>query len=193
MHKSKQIAIILTDTLRITGLQSILIDYFPPVTISVFASFKCVEEHGLESFDYFFITSDTLVLYSEFFLPRRNKTIVFTSDGEMKEGTNVIASNFYLNTTSPLELIIDRLQQLFCVENNNSDSNKGLSIRETDVLQLIVKGITNKEIADKLNISLNTVLSHRKNITSKLCIKTISGLTYYAIMNGLISADEIEL
>jgi DNA-binding NarL/FixJ family response regulator len=83
--------------------------------------------------------------------------------------------------------------KLFNYESNGTENNKGLSTRETDVLQLIVKGITNKEIADKLNISLNTVLSHRKNITSKLGIKTISGLTYYAIMNGLISADEIEL
>ena len=50
--------------------------------------------------------------------------------------------------------------------------------------------ITNKEIADKLNISLNTVLTHRKNITTKLGIKTVSGLTFYAIMNGFLSGDE---
>ena len=50
-----------------------------------------------------------------------------------------------------------------------------------------------KEIADKLNISLNTVLTHRKNITAKLGIKTVSGLTFYAIMNGIISGDDIEL
>ena len=61
------------------------------------------------------------------------------------------------------------------------------------IFQLIVKGSTNKEIADKLNISLNTVLSHRKNITTKLGIKTVSGLTFYAIMNGIISGDDIEL
>ena len=50
-----------------------------------------------------------------------------------------------------------------------------------------------QEIADKLNISLNTVLTHRKNITAKLGIKTVSGLTFYAIMNGIISGDDIEL
>lgn len=193
MYKNKQIAIILSDTLRRTGLQSILVDYFPPVTTTVFSSMPSSGECRSETFDYFFISTETFVLHSDFFLPRRNKTIVLTSDGEMKENTNAISSNFYLNTTSSLELIIDRLQQLFSYENNTVESNKGLSARETDVLQLIVKGITNKEVADKLNISLNTVLSHRKNITSKLGIKTVSGLTYYAIMNGLISADEIEL
>ena len=77
--------------------------------------------------------------------------------------------------------------------NLSGDTNKDLSTRETDVLQLIVKGITNKEIADKLSISLNTVLTHRKNITAKLGIKTVSGLTFYAIMNGIISGDDIEL
>ena len=66
-------------------------------------------------------------------------------------------------------------------------------MREVEVLQLIVKGGTNKEIADKLCISLNTVLTHRKNITAKLGIKTVSGLTFYAIMNGLVSGEDIEL
>ena len=67
-----------------------------------------------------------------------------------------------------------------------------LSNREIDVLKLIAQGFINKEIADKLNISLNTVLSHRKNITSKLGIKTVSGLTFYSIANGYINGEAIE-
>ena len=50
----------------------------------------------------------------------------------------------------------------------------------------------NKEIADRLNISINTVLSHRKNITAKLGIKSVSGLSFYAMMNGYVSSAEIE-
>ncbi|MDR1089571.1 MAG: helix-turn-helix transcriptional regulator [Prevotella sp.] len=68
-----------------------------------------------------------------------------------------------------------------------------LSQRELDVLRLVSLGFLNKEVADKLNISLNTVLSHRKNITAKLGIKTVSGLIFYCITRGYISADEIEL
>jgi regulator of cell morphogenesis and NO signaling len=71
------------------------------------------------------------------------------------------------------------------------DSNKNLSSREIEVLRQIVKGETNKEVADHLCISLNTVLTHRKNIVSKLGIRTIPGLTFYAITNGIISGDEI--
>lgn len=67
-----------------------------------------------------------------------------------------------------------------------------ISQRELDVLRLIALGYLNKEIADNLKISLNTVLTHRKNITSKLGIKTVSGLIFYCISKGYISADEIE-
>ena len=66
-----------------------------------------------------------------------------------------------------------------------------LSAREIEVLKLITKGFINKEIAEKLNISLTTVISHRKNITEKLGIKSVSGLTIYAVMNGYIEADSI--
>ena len=62
---------------------------------------------------------------------------------------------------------------------------------EIEVLVLITKGLINKEIADKLNISLTTVITHRKNITEKLGIKSVSGLTIYAVMNGYIEADRI--
>ncbi len=68
-----------------------------------------------------------------------------------------------------------------------------ISPRELEVLKLVALGLLNKEIADRLNISLNTVLSHRKNITAKLGIKTVSGLIFYCISHGYISADEIEL
>ena len=70
------------------------------------------------------------------------------------------------------------------------DTEHDLSPREI-VLILITKGFINKEIADKLSISLTTVISHRKNITEKLGIKSASGLAVYAVMHGYIEADSI--
>lgn len=67
------------------------------------------------------------------------------------------------------------------------DSNNHLTNRETEILKLIVKGHMNKEIADMLNISLNTVLTHRKNIIRKTGVKTVSGLTFYCLRNGLLT------
>jgi regulator of cell morphogenesis and NO signaling len=68
---------------------------------------------------------------------------------------------------------------------------EGLTSRELEVLQLVAYGFLNKQIADKLSISLHTVISHRKNITRKLQIKTIAGLTVYALLNGLISSSNL--
>lgn len=68
-----------------------------------------------------------------------------------------------------------------------------LSKREIDVLKLISKGYTNKKIAEDLHISLNTVLTHRKNIIAKTGIKTVSGLTFYCISNGFIAPGEHEI
>ena len=186
MHRNKQIAIILPDTLQSIGLQSMLIDYFPPVEISHYPTFEAFSTSGNDTFDYYFTNAALFVLYADFFLPRRSKTMVLIDETEGEGG---------LSATSHITIKASQLEQLFTGENNSisSDNNKELSTRETDVLQLIVKGSTNKEIADKLNISLNTVLSHRKNITTKLGIKTVSGLTFYAIMNGIISGDDIEL
>ena len=73
---------------------------------------------------------------------------------------------------------------------NWSEPN-GLTSREIEVLVCIVRGMANKEIAEELNISITTVISHRKNIMEKLNIKSVSGLTIYAVMNGYIEADRI--
>jgi DNA-binding NarL/FixJ family response regulator len=72
------------------------------------------------------------------------------------------------------------------MDDQQDENNYELSKRETDVLILIAKGLMNKEIADKLNISIHTVISHRKNITRKTSIKSVAGLAMYAFMNNLI-------
>ena len=72
-----------------------------------------------------------------------------------------------------------------------SADNIELSDREKETLIALAQGLTNKEIADKLHISTHTVISHRKNIVRKTGIKTVSGLTLYALFNNLISQDDL--
>ncbi|WP_099464185.1 response regulator transcription factor [Parabacteroides provencensis] len=190
MHRNKQIAIILPDTLQSLGLYSLLNEYFPPVEVNSFPSFDVFCAEGNDLFDYYFVQPETFTFNTDFFLPRRSKTIILT-DGI--EEMRCQQSLNHLMTKASQETIIEQLQQYLVTDTPNTssgDNNKELSSRETDVLQLIARGITNKEIADKLNISLNTVLTHRKNITAKLGIKTVSGLTFYAIMNGIVSGEE---
>lgn len=68
----------------------------------------------------------------------------------------------------------------------------GLSEREVEVLKVIAKGATNKMAADELNLSVHTVITHRKNIVRKTGIKTLAGLTLYALLNRLIDESEIQ-
>lgn len=67
-----------------------------------------------------------------------------------------------------------------------------LSLREKEILICVAKGMLNKEIADLYNISIYTVITHRKNITRKTGIKTVAGLTVYALLNNLIDINTIE-
>lgn len=67
-----------------------------------------------------------------------------------------------------------------------------LSAREKEILVCVAKGMLNKEIADRYNISIHTVITHRRNITRKTGIKTVAGLTVYALLNNLVEAGAIE-
>ena len=72
------------------------------------------------------------------------------------------------------------------------DKNESLTEREIEILTCVVKGLTNKEIAQQLYLSTHTVISHRRNITRKLEIHSTAGLTIYAIVNQLVSIEDIK-
>ena len=96
-----------------------------------------------------------------------------------------------VNINDKTEKIIALVQKLLSSpdQSNGQLHQETLSERETDVLKLLVAGNANKEIADKLNISTHTVISHRKNISQKTGIKSVSGLTIYAVVKNIITID----
>ena len=126
-----------------------------------------------------------------FQLQSEARYIVLTNDRQeipaRKKFTEVISRN------APKEKIIPLLERVLG-DSSVEDSKKSaiLSERENEVLKQVAMGYTNQQIADRLFISKHTVISHRKNITSKLGIKTVSGLTVYAVLNNLIPKDQIE-
>lgn len=67
-----------------------------------------------------------------------------------------------------------------------------ISSREKEVIVCVVKGMTNKQIAENLNLSVHTVVTHRKNIAAKLNIHSASGLTIYAIVNNMVDLQDVK-
>lgn len=85
---------------------------------------------------------------------------------------------------------INRLQDIQPEE--ESDSQELLSQREKEIVICVVKGMTNKEIAENLFLSIHTVITHRRNISKKLQIHSAAGLTIYAIVNKLVELSDVK-
>ncbi len=88
--------------------------------------------------------------------------------------------------------IIGKLQKVAVeTESRSMGHTENLTEREIDVLTKLVHGLTNKEIAESLNISIHTVITHRKNIASKTGIRSQSGLTIFAISKKIVDIDDV--
>ena len=91
-------------------------------------------------------------------------------------------------------LIVRKWRESLDSRQDNSETEEyDLSAREKEILVCVAKGMLNKEIADACNLSIHTVITHRKNITRKTGIKTVAGLTVYALLNNLIDSSSIDL
>lgn len=91
-----------------------------------------------------------------------------------------------------INAIADKIRTLIH-DDEGAKPKDQLSQREKEVIALVVKGLTNKEIADRLFISAHTVITHRRNIARKLEIHSATGLTIYAIVNHIVDITDIKL
>jgi len=107
--------------------------------------------------------------------------------------TNSVHSNQTINLFDAPPLICYKVNEILnsFLASNTKDTDTELTKREIEVLQLITKGHSNKEIADHLFVSTHTVISHRKNISEKTGIKSASGMTMYAILKKIIDVGDI--
>ena len=96
-----------------------------------------------------------------------------------------------IDINDSLTKINDTLHKLI-LEDTDDNEQESLTDREKEVVVCVAKGMTNKEIAEALFLSVHTVNTHRKNISKKLQINSPSGLTIYAIVNKLVDIDEIQ-
>lgn len=197
MHHKPEIAIIDSNTLSALGLESLLHEIIPMATIRSFATFIELIDDTPDMYAHYFVSAQIYLEHTQFFLERKKKTIVLAAESHSLQLVNVAKLNIHL----PKEELVKSVLKLHQHAHHRGFPPEAvppkrmieheLSVREIEVLVLITQGLINKEIADKLNISLTTVITHRKNIVEKLGIKSVSGLTIYAVMNGYIAADRI--
>lgn len=95
-------------------------------------------------------------------------------------------------TDSPSSIVWKLRSALEAHSEGGRQEGESLSSREKEILVCVAKGMLNKEIADRYNISIYTVITHRKNISRKTGIKTVAGLTVYALLNNLIDVSDFQ-
>lgn len=173
-------AIVTPSTLTALGLRGVLNRYFD-ADAEIYRSAAELMEARPERFDAYFVGLDVCLGCIDFLLPRKSKVVLLSESPT--ENTMFMS----LVTDVPESDLIDAIDGCIArIGKSELQAREELTPRETDVLRCVARGLMNKEIADALCISVNTVLTHRKNITAKLGIKTVSGLSLYAMMNGLI-------
>ncbi len=91
-----------------------------------------------------------------------------------------------------METIEEKVLKLAEDKSDSASSKKELTQREKEIIICVVKGMTNKQIADLLMLSSHTIIAHRRNIANKLQIHSLSGLTIYAIVNKLVDINYIQ-
>lgn len=194
-HKGMpKIAIVDPNTLAVLGLKSLLQNVMPIATVDCFGSFAELQANAPEQYFHYFVSMHIVLQNRSFFTDNRHKTIVLTlslDSATQLNGFHCLCINVPENMLIKSLLALQQSAHAHGKHLPPMSQPKILSDREIEVMTLIVQGFINKEIADKLNIGLATVVTHRKNIMEKLKMKSVSALTIYAVMNGYVDINKI--
>ena len=195
MQQIPKIAIVDPNTLAAIGLKGVLQNVMPIMTVDSFGTFAELEMNHPEEYVHFFVAMTIVLDNRDFFLNYRRRTIVLTTSVEsMMDGFHCLSINV---PEKQLIRSLLSLQQSAHAHGRNLPpmpkvlQQKVLSDREIEVMNLIVQGFINKEIAEQLNIALSTVVTHRRNIMEKLGVKSVSALTIYAVTHGYVDISKI--
>ena len=192
-----KIAIIDPNTLAVLGLKQLLQNVLPIMTVDTFGSFAELEASHPDSYFHYFAAMNIVLENKAFFIERKRKTIVLTLS---LDSVSTLSDFHSLCINVPEQELVRSLLALLQSAHGHGKNmppmpevlnRKILSDREIEVMSLIVQGYINKEIAEKLNIGLATVITHRKNIMDKLGMKSVSALTIYAVMHGYVDINKI--
>lgn len=195
MDGSQAVAIVCANSLTTLGLRELLHNVLPPgVEIVTFSNVAQLREQG-DRFVHYFVDISSLLPDKAFFQERNRKTIVLTTTPDHEAQLPEFHCLCVAVPENQLLRALLLIQQRGHNHRNNismvGKNKKRLTPREVEVLSLVAQGLINKEIADRLHISLATVITHRKNIVEKLGVRSVPALTMYAVINGYVDVHKI--
>lgn len=198
------IAIIDPNTLAVLGLKHLLESVMPIISVDCYGSFAELTANHPERYFHYFVEIRVVLSNMSFFHNNMHKTIVLVNS--VVDADSTLGAFHTICVNQPEKQLLRSLlmlEQHAHAHGRNlppmsairtkeiAGQQLNLSPREIQVLSLIVKGYINKEIADKLNLSLPTIISHRKNLMAKLGLHSVSALTIYAVMHGYVDVSDI--
>jgi len=189
------IAIIAPNTLMGIGLRTILERLVPAAEVALFDRFESFLEEDPERFYHYFVAVSVFVRHTAFFRGRSHKTILLGGNPSDRFAGMHRIDIF----ASEERLVHDILRMRGAARRpehrlpaaTGPQPQPELSAREVEVLEWIARGSINKEIAERLRIGTTTVISHRRNLMEKLGIRSVAGLTLYALTMGYVDPDDL--
>ncbi len=198
MMRQPKMVVVGSNTLALIGLRQLLQRVMPMVEVDTLNSFAELTANRPDQYIHFFVSIEIVLSERAFFMERRRRTIVLTTT---QQETAQMPDFHCLYINQSEQQLLHTLLQL--QQHGHSDGRnlppemkaererQVLTRREIEVMVLVVQGYINKEVADKLNISLSTVITHRKNIMEKLGLKSVSALTIFAVTHGYVDVDKV--
>jgi Response regulator containing a CheY-like receiver domain and an HTH DNA-binding domain len=203
-YRTISIAIIDPNVLSGLGLQQILTDMMPMVEVSSFLSFDELQASNITHIVHYFVASRIYFEHAQFFRENASRSIVLVNGDLQIQGVPT------LNVCQSQKSLVKSIMALYHqghapqrtkvpsaihpgqpITNDSQAQAPLLTPREQEVAIMLAKGLINKEIADRLNISTTTVITHRKNIMEKLHARSMVDIIIYAVMNGLVDVGEL--
>lgn len=205
------IAIIASNTLACIGLSDIIRRMMPGADICTYSRYAdLIKSPESDNYFHYFVSGTELMLGASYFLQRQHKTIVLVHGDEalhLPQGFHTL--NVFQSEPELIRSIITLAQNAHKAHGAEPDVVKQaqhpqhmnvahapasvphLTPREREVLKGIVEGLINKEIAEKMGVSLATVITHRNNLTDKLGTRSVSALTIFAVMHGIVNSEDL--
>lgn len=202
-----EFAIIDHNILSCMGMQRLLGELIPMAEITVYQSYEELIMDNPERFVHYFVASSIYFENANFFISQPRKSIVLVNGNAYPHLNHLFTLNVCQDEKSLVRDLI-RLQQMGH-RSHGGGQHPGqagpsqhpsrppmppagiLSQREIDVAILLAKGYINKEVAEQLNISTATVVTHRKNIMDKLHARSLADIIIHVVMTGLVTIDEL--